>query len=81
MVTKQVKKYKNILISCYSLRIPGKTFAKEHIKKMVIFEECTTLLRNSFLNITLKENGSALHRDLVGVVMDECYRVMWTRKR
>ena len=33
MATKQVKKYKNILISCYSLRIPGKTFAKEHIKK------------------------------------------------
>ena len=33
MVTKQDKKYKNILISCYSLRIPGNTFAKEHIKK------------------------------------------------
>ena len=34
IVTKQVKKYKNILlISCYSLRIPGKTFAKKHIKK------------------------------------------------
>ena len=32
-VTKQDKKYKNILISCYSLRIPGNTFAKEHIKK------------------------------------------------
>ena len=38
---------------------------------MVIFEECTTLLRNSFLNITLKENGSALHRDLVGVVSSQ----------
>ena len=38
MVTKQVKMYKNRLISCYSLRIPGKTFAKEHIKKWWFFK-------------------------------------------
>ena len=50
-------------------------------KFQLLFGSAEKIMDNHFLDV-LKDNGSALHRDLAAVVRDESYMVeMWTGKR